>query len=341
MRKHVLIIAEAGVNHNGSIELAKKLIDVAADAGADYVKFQTFRSELLVSRSAEKAKYQVQNMSAESDSSQLGMLKKLELSYEDHLELMQHCSSRNIQFLSSPFDTESIGMLKEFGIILWKIPSGEITNLPYLEAIGALKQEVILSTGMSDLNEIKKAVAVLEDAGTPKARIKVLHCNSEYPTPFEDVNLRAMNEISRELDVVVGYSDHTEGIEVAVAAVALGAEVVEKHFTLDKSMDGPDHKASLDPGELRKLISSIRNIESALGDGEKRPSQSETPNIPIVRKSIHLKNNMSEGQVIEEKDLVMLRPGDGISPMDIAKILQRRTAKNLAEGNKLNWSDII
>ena len=308
-----LIIAEAGVNHNGSLENALKLIDVAADAGADIVKFQTFKAKELVTASAKMADYQKNNLGKEE--SQLDMLKKLELGYEDHQTLIQQCKKRNIRFLSTAFDFESLEFLTSLKMGLWKIPSGEITNLPYIEIIGALGDPVIISTGMSDQNEVQDAVNVLLKAGLPKDKITVLHCNTEYPTPMKDVNLRAMKALGDSLGLNYGYSDHTMGIEVPIAAVSLGAIVIEKHFTLDRNMPGPDHKASLEPFELKAMVSAIRNIEAALGDTKKTPSESEIKNRGIARKSIVAKRDIKAGEVFSAENITTRRPGTGISPM--------------------------
>ena len=310
----VFIIAEAGVNHNGSIELAKKLIDVAVEAGVDAVKFQTFKAEKLVSKNAEKADYQKENMNT-SDDSQLNMLKKLELDTNTHHELIKYCNSKNIMFLSTPFDLDSIDLLNELKLPIFKIPSGEITNLPYLRKIGTLKKRVILSTGMADLGEIEDALDILTNAGTPKENITVLHANTMYPTPMQDVNLKAMQTIGTAFNVAYGYSDHTLGIEVDIAAVAMGASCIEKHFTLDKSMEGPDHKASLEPSELNAMVKAIRNIEVALGSSVKKPSKSERPNIEIARKSLVANQDIQKGEIFSEKNLTIKRPGSGLSPM--------------------------
>lgn len=326
----VFIIAEAGVNHNGDIELAKKLIDAAAEAGADAVKFQTFNSKKLVSKVAKKADYQKINTNNNNES-QLDMLKKLELSRDDHFVLMKHCELRNISFLSSPFDLESIDFLQEINIPLFKIPSGEITNLPFLKKIGSSGKKVILSTGMSYLNEIRDALDVLVQSGTDINDIVVLHCNTEYPTPMEDVNLLAMNQIAKELAVVVGYSDHTDGIEVPIAATALGAKVIEKHFTLDKNMEGPDHKASLNPAELIQMVRSIRHIELALGSRVKQPSPSEIKNIQIARKSIVASRDILAGEIFTEENLTVKRPGTGINPMKWESILGQKASKSFKE----------
>jgi len=312
--KKTFIIAEAGVNHNGNIEFAKKLIDVASQAGADAVKFQTFKAENFVSKNAQKAEYQKNNMN-DPDSSQLTMLKKLELDIQTHKELISHCKDKEIMFLSTPFDHESIDMLNELGLPIFKIPSGEITNLPYLRYIGSLGKEVILSTGMADIGEIEDALDILIKAGTKREHITVLHANTMYPTPMQDVNLRAMVTIGNTFDVAYGYSDHTLGIEVPVAAVAMGATVIEKHFTLDKNMEGPDHKASLEPGELKAMVKAIRNIEVALGSIIKKPSPSERPNMTIARKSIVAACPIEKGEMLTEANLAVKRPGDGINPM--------------------------
>jgi N,N'-diacetyllegionaminate synthase len=339
--KKVLIIAEAGVNHNGSMDNARKLIDAAAEAGADIVKFQTFKTENLVSKSARKAEYQKQNMSGDTDDTQFNMLKKLELTHQHHLELIDYCNKKNITFLSTAFDLDSIDLLHQLNMPLWKIPSGEITNLPYLEKIGALGKEVILSSGMCTMQEIEEAIAVLVKAGTSSENLTVLHCNTEYPTPMQDVNLKAMLHIAEKTGVKIGYSDHTLGIEVPIAAVALGAEVIEKHFTLDKTMDGPDHKASLEPAELKAMINAIRNIEVALGEGIKTPSASEKKNMAIARKSIHLKHNLPAGHILTGNDLVMKRPGDGISPMRLHQVVGRKLAQSLNADTQLNTEHLI
>ena len=309
----VFIIAEAGVNHNGDIELAKKLIDVAAEAGADAVKFQTFKAELLVSKGAQKAQYQKETTNVEE--SQYEMIKKLELDVATHKKLMAYCTDKNIMFLSTPFDHDSIELLHNMGLEIFKIPSGEITNLPYLRYIGRLNKKIILSTGMADMGEVEDALDALIEAGAERNKITVLHANTMYPTPMKDVNLRAMRMIGNAFDVAYGYSDHTLGIEVDIAAVALGASVIEKHFTLDKTMEGPDHKASLEPDELKAMVLGIRNIERALGSRVKRPSKSESPNIAIARKSIVVCKSIKKGDIFTEDNLAIKRPGSGISPM--------------------------
>ena len=313
MPNRTLIIAEAGVNHNGDIKIAKQLIDVAADCGADYVKFQTFSADRIVTKSADKAEYQKQ--SSDSSESQFEMLKRLELSVEMHLELIEHCKHKSIKFLSTGFDIQSVDLLVGLGLNLVKIPSGEITNLPLLRHIGSLDLPVILSSGMSTMKEIGDALLILEQTGLPRAQITVLHCTTEYPTPMDEVNLRAMNSIRNTLGVAVGYSDHTLGIEVSVAAVALGASVIEKHFSIDRSLPGPDHKASLEPDELLAMVKAIRNIEVALGSDVKEPTISEIKNIRIARKSILAGRKIEVGEILSASNLVVKRPGDGISPM--------------------------
>ena len=309
----VFIIAEAGVNHNGSIELAKKMVDAAKESCVDAVKFQTFKAERVVSKKAEKAQYQ-KDATNESES-QFEMLKKLELDVEAHKELIAYCEKKSIMFLSTPFDHDSIDMLHDLGLEIFKIPSGEITNLPYLRHIGSLGKKVVLSTGMSNLKEVGDALNILINAGTSKDNITVLHANTMYPTPMEDVNLNAMLTIQKEFGVSIGYSDHTLGIEVDIAAVALGASVIEKHFTLNNKMDGPDHKASLEPNELKSMVLAIRNIEQALGSSKKFPSYSEVPNIEHSRKSIIAKVNIKKGEVFNEDNITTKRPATGVNPM--------------------------
>ncbi len=325
----VFIIAEAGVNHNGSIEVAKKLIDEASNAGADAVKFQTFKAKDLVSKKAQKAEYQ--KKTTDKKESQFDMIKKLELNVAMHKELISYCNIKNIMFLSSPFDLDSIKLLDELGLLVFKIPSGEITNLLYLRHIGKLNKKVILSTGMADINEIKDALDTLISNGTQKENITVLHANTMYPTPLKDVNLRAMITIGNTFDIAFGYSDHTLGIEVDIAAVAMGARCIEKHFTLDSTMEGPDHKASLEPSELKSMVRAIRNIEVALGSSIKKPSNSERPNMEVVRKSIVAKKNIKKGDVLCEQNLVIKRPGNGISPMRWDDIIGTNATKNYSE----------
>ena len=330
------IIAEAGVNHNGSLEFAKKMIDSAVTAGADAVKFQTFKAEKVVSRYAPKAEYQKKTTTA--DESQLEMIKKLELDEVAHKELLACCRTRNIQFLSTPFDLESIDLLNKLGLEIFKIPSGEITNLPYLRKIGALKKEIIMSTGMSDLGEIENALDVLAGAGMKLKNITILHCNTEYPTSMQDVNLKAMQTIKAAFPGIrVGYSDHTEGIEVPIAAVAMGATIIEKHFTLDKNMEGPDHKASLEPDELTAMVKAIRNIEKVLGTGIKKPSPSELKNKPIARKSIVAARNIRKGESFTEENLTVKRPGTGISPMRWDEVIGQRASKDYQQDELISW----
>ena len=329
----VFIIAEAGVNHNGSVSLAKQLIDVASEAGADAVKFQTFKAEKLLSKKAQKAAYQKET--TDSHESQFDMIKKLELDLEMHKELMNYCKTKNIMFLSTPFDLDSVDMLNDLGLVIFKIPSGEITNLPYLRKIGSLNKRVVLSTGMATMDEVGDALSVLISAGTFKENITVLHANTMYPTPMEDVNLKAMLSIKKKFDVAVGYSDHTLGIEVDIAAVAMGAECIEKHFTLDKKMDGPDHKASLEPFELIAMVKGVRNIELALGDGIKKPSKSETPNIQVARKSIVAATPITKGEIFTEKNITIKRPGNGINPMKWDEVLGTAALKNYFEDEQI------
>ncbi|MBP6754893.1 MAG: N-acetylneuraminate synthase [Bacteroidia bacterium] len=336
----VIIIAEAGVNHNGDIENAYKLIDAAVEAGVDYVKFQTFKSELLVSQEAKKADYQKEN-TKNSEESQLDMLKKLELNEEDHRLIIDYCKKKNINFFSTAFDLTSLEYLSSLGLELVKIPSGELTNLPYLTMASHLFEKVILSTGMATMDEINQALDVFLDSGINRDNITILHCNTEYPTPMKDVNLKAMLHIGETFKTKVGYSDHTLGIEVPIAAVALGASVIEKHFTLDRLMEGPDHSASLEPNELKQMVKSIRNVELAIsGSGFKEPSESELKNIQVARKSIHLACDINEGALLKLEDLIMQRPGDGISPMLINEIIGKKIIKNLNKGTKLTWNHI-
>ena len=327
--KRTFIIAEAGVNHNGSIELAYKLIDAAKESGADAVKFQSFKTDLIVSKNTSKAEYQ--KKTTDADESQYNMIKKLELSLANHYSLINYCRKKEIQFLSSPFDMESIEMLVELGLGTLKIPSGEITNLPYLRKIGKLNKNIILSTGMADLNEISDTINVLTENGTEKEKITVLHCNTEYPTPYEDVNLNAMLTIKSAFNVKVGYSDHTNSFEIPIAAVALGAEIIEKHFTLDQNMEGPDHKVSLEPHELKTLVHAIRNIEKSLGDGVKCPSPSEVINKPIVRKSLVASQPIKTGELFGADNITPKRPGTGISPMRLDEVLGQVAQKDYEE----------
>lgn len=322
----VYIIAEAGDNHNGQFDLAIRLIDVAAAAGADCVKFQTFKTEEVISKYAKKAQYQIDTT---GDETQFDMVKKLELPFDDFIKLHAYCQNKQIAFLSTPFDIPSVSFLQTLHLPLWKIPSGEITNLPYLLAVANTKKPVILSTGMCSMEEIQSAVTVLKENGTPK--ITLLHCNTEYPTPFEDVNLHAMRTLKERFGMDVGYSDHTTGIEVPIAAAALGASVIEKHFTLDKNMEGPDHRASLDPLELRAMVASIRNIEKAMGDGIKKPSPSERKNIDIARKSIVARRPIKKGETFSEDNITAKRPGSGISPMRWFEVLGTTAKRDFEE----------
>ena len=324
MTNNTFIIAEAGVNHNGSVDLAKKLIDVAKNCGCDAVKFQTFIAKNVVSKFAKKAQYQIENTN--NDESQLEMIKKLELSFTDFLELKNYCDIQKIIFMSTPFDLESIDFLASLKMTIFKIPSGEITNLPYLRKINSLKTKVILSTGMANLEEIADALKILQDC-----EVSILHANTQYPTPMEDVNLNAMLTIKNKFNVEIGYSDHTQGIEIAIASVAIGAKIIEKHFTLDKKMAGPDHIASLEPEELKAMVNSIRNIEKAFGDGIKRPSKSEINNIEIARKSIVAKVKINKGEVFSEKNITTKRPALGISPMKWDEIIGSIAQKNYEE----------
>ena len=340
MKYKVIIIAEAGVNHNGDFENAKKLILAAANAGADYVKFQTFKADKLVSKYAQKAEYQKANLKEEGDS-QYDMLKKLEMSEAWHYDLIKYANDCGIKFLSTGFDEDSIDFLDSLNIDLFKVPSGEITNKPYLEHIAKKGKPIVISTGMSNMQEIKDAVEVIQNHQIDKNIITILHCNTEYPTPMQDVNLLAMNSIKNELGVQVGYSDHTLGIEVPIAAVALGAALIEKHFTLDRNMVGPDHLASLTPEELKQMVTSIRNIELAIsGNGIKQPSISEQKNLLIARKSIHTNKIIKKGQNIKKEDLIMMRPGDGISPMLIEGVIGSFANKNLPQGYKISQTDL-
>lgn len=326
MIKKVFIIAEAGVNHNGDIGLAKKLIDEAAKSGADAAKFQTFKAEKLVSKGAQKAEYQKQT--TDKSESQFEMIKKLELDIDNHKELISYCIYKNIMFLSTPFDHDSIDLLNNLGLEIFKIPSGEITNLPYLRHLGKLNKKVILSTGMSDMGEIEDALDILIESGTKKENITVLHATTDYPTPMEDVNLKAMVTIGKTFKIEYGYSDHTEGIEIPIAAAAMGASVIEKHFTLDKTMEGPDHKASLEPHELQEMVKAIRNIESALGDGIKKPSLSELKNKEIARKSIVASRFIMQGELFSSDNITIKRPGNGLSPMKWDTVIGREAVKN-------------
>lgn len=323
-----IIIAEAGVNHNGSISIAKKLIDIASECGVDYIKFQTFKTEHSISKNARKAQYQIENSSNDKET-QYEMVKKLELSFDQFIELSIYCKEKKVKFLSTAFDFDSLEFLSNLGIEICKIPSGEITNLPYLRKAASFFSEVIISTGMAMLSEIEDALNVFLSAGITKDNITILHCNTEYPTPLTDVNLRAMLHLKNTFGTKVGYSDHTQGIEVPVAAVALGATVIEKHFTLDKTMKGPDHKASLEPNELKSMVSAIRNIEKAIsGSGTKEVTFSEQKNIAVARKSIVAKKNIQVGDVFSEENITVKRPGTGISPMQWDNVLGKYSKKD-------------
>ncbi|WP_330949263.1 N-acetylneuraminate synthase [Virgibacillus sp. MG-45] len=323
----VFIIAEAGVNHNGSLALAKQLVDQAKEAGADCIKFQTFKAKNIASKNAKKATYQKEQTGA--DETQLQMLENLELSFEEFRALHAYCQAKEIAFLSTAFDFDSIDFLNELKMDVWKIPSGDITNLPYLMQIAALNMPVILSTGMSTMAEIEAALQVLKQHGA--GEITVLHCTTEYPAPMEDVNLLAMKTIGEAFGVSIGYSDHTKGIEIPIAAVAMGATVIEKHFTLDRSMEGPDHKASLEPHELKAMVQAIRNVEKAIGNGEKKPAPSEEKNIAVARKSIVAQHNIQKGELFSTENITVKRPGDGLSPMKWFEVIGQRAARDFEE----------
>jgi N,N'-diacetyllegionaminate synthase len=334
-----IIIAEAGVNHNGDLEIAKRLIEAAAKAECDYVKFQTFKTQNVVTKYAKKAAYQEVNTG--KSETQYEMLLKIEMSYENHYKLIEHCKACNIKFLSTAFDLESVAFLDTLNMDMWKIPSGEIVNLPYLRKIASFKKKIILSTGMSTMAEIENALNILVENGAEKDNIIVLHCNTDYPTNYVDVNLNAMNSIRDTLHVKVGYSDHTLGIEVPIAAIAMGAVVIEKHFTLDTSMVGPDHKASLTPKELKEMVVSIRNIYNALGTGVKVPSESELKNKDIARRSIHILQALPKNHIITEKDLIMKRPGNGISPMLVDSIIGKTLQRDVPTDHILSIDDFV
>jgi len=326
MKNKTFIIAEAGVNHNGKIKLAYKLIDAAKEAGADAVKFQTFVPEKTVSKLADKAKYQKET--TDQNESQLEMIKKLALSFEDHKKLLEYCNNINIKFLSSTFDLDSVDFLNKLGLDTFKIPSGEIINLPYLRKIGSLNKKLIMSTGMANLGEVESAIDVLVNSGTKRENITILHCTTNYPCPYEEVNLKAMLTLKEAFKLSVGYSDHTLGIEVPVAAVAMGATVIEKHFTLDKNMNGPDHKASLEPDELKAMVKAIRNIEKSLGDGIKKPNNSEIDIMQVARKSIVASKYIKKHEIFSEDNITVKRPGTGISPMKWDEVIGRKAIKN-------------
>lgn len=329
--KHVFIIAEAGVNHNGSLDNAKRMVECAAEAGADAIKFQTFKAETLVCKNAQKAEYQ--KKATGNEESQFEMLKKLELTEEEYEELKQYCGEKHIMFLSTPFDLDSLQYLNEIGIEIIKIPSGEITNYPYLREIGKLRKPIIMSTGMSTMAEVEEAVEVLQMNGARD--ITLLHCNTQYPTPYGDVNLRAMLALKDKFHTEVGYSDHTLGIEVPIAATAMGATVIEKHFTLDRGMEGPDHKASLEPDELKCMIQSIRNIERAMGTGIKEPTNSEYKNILVARKSIVARKQIQAGEIFTEENITTKRPGDGMSPMRWNEVIGKTASREYGVDEKI------
>ncbi len=334
----ILIIAEAGVNHNGDLNTALQLIDVAVHAGADVVKFQTFNSKALVNKFAQKANYQ-QKTTTQGES-QFAMLQKLEMPYEWYEKLIVYCKKRNILFLSTPFDFSSVDFLASLGLGIWKIPSGEITNLPYLRKLGARKEEIILSTGMSTLEEVQKAVDILEKSGTPQKNISILHCTTEYPAPYDEINLRAMQTLRDTFPQCkgVGYSDHSVGIEIPLAAVAMGATIIEKHFTLDRTMEGPDHKASLEPQELHTMVQGIRHIKMALGNGVKKPTPSELSNMMVARKSIVAARNIKKGEIFSVDNISVKRPGDGISPMLWDEVLEKRATQDYEEDAQIVFS---
>lgn len=325
--RHTIIIAEAGVNHNGNMDIAKRLIDAAADAGVDYVKFQTFKTENLVSFNAPTAEYQ---KAATQETSQYAMLKRLELNEQQHIELIEYCNKKGVKFLSTAFDMDSIDLLESLNLDLWKIPSGEITNYPYLARIAATGKPIIMSTGMCDTSDINNALDALIENGATNESITLLHCNTQYPTPYEDVNLLAMNTIKSDYGLATGYSDHTQGIEIPIAAVALGACVIEKHFTLDRNMEGPDHKASLEPAELKKMVEAIRIVEQALGSASKTVSPSEAQNKSIARKSIVAKRNIHKGETLTEDNITVKRPGNGISPMKWREVIGTPATRDFA-----------
>jgi len=334
--KKTIIIAEAGVNHNGDLVLAKKLVDVAVEAGCDIVKFQTFKSDDIASGRASKAAYQKRH--TEKNESQLEMLRKLELSLDDHKELITHCKKRNIEFLSAPFDLNSVELLDKLGLTTFKIPSCDLDHLTYLRKIGQLNKKIILSTGMASLGDVECALDALINSGTSRDNITLLHCHSDYPTEMRDVNLLAMQTLQSSFKLDVGYSDHTPGIEVAIAAVALGATVIEKHFTLDKTMEGPDHKASLEPIDLQSMVYAIRNIEQALGSGIKKPSIKELHNKEAMRKSVHFMHDLEKGVILSEEHLIMKRPGNGVSPMLVDILLGKELQCNVTRDMQFHWS---
>lgn len=340
MNKEVIIIAEAGVNHNGDISKAKKLIDIAAESGADYIKFQTFKADNIVSKTAKKANYQILN--SNNSETQYEMLKRLELSEKDHQKLIKYCKQKKIKFFSTAFDCEGLDYLNKLGFEFFKIPSGEITNYPYLKKLALIGKPVILSTGMANMIEIKDAINLLTSQKLTIGDITVLHCNTEYPTPMTDVNLKAMISIRENFNVNIGYSDHTLGFEVSIAAVALGARVIEKHFTINRKLQGPDHASSLEPKELFQMVQCIRNVEKSIsGNGIKKPSDSEIKNISSVRKSLHYKENFYAGHIIQSEDLISLRPGSGVSPMQIEKYIGKELNQNVKSLTIINNTQFI
>ncbi len=333
----IKIIAEAGVNHNGSLDTAKQMVTAAKQAGADYIKFQTFSPRELVAKSAGKAEYQKQTTGKQE--SQLEMLEKLALSQKDFLELQEYCKEQGIGFLSTPFDLESICFLEKLDMDFWKLPSGEVTNLPYLLEIAKTKRPIVMSTGMCQMEEIEEAVECLNSRGSRS--ISLLHCNTEYPTPMQDVNLRAMLTLQDRFHLPVGYSDHTQGIEIPIAAAAMGACILEKHFTLDRRMEGPDHSASLEPAELMAMVLAVRNVEQALGNGKKEPSQSEQKNISAVRKSIVAKRNIKKGEIFSDENLTAKRPGTGISPMKWLEVVGKKAERDFEEDELIHVDSVL
>ena len=333
---HCFIIAEAGVNHNGSLDLALQLVDKAAESGADSVKFQTFKAEKIVTKAAPKADYQ--KASTDVSESQFDMLKKLELSREDHLALIEHCKKRGIVFLSTPFDNESADMLAEMGAPAFKIGSGELTNLPFLQHLAKLGLPIILSTGMSYIGEVEDAVRAIQEAGD--CEIILLHCVSNYPAAAEDVNLRAMDALAAAFQVPVGYSDHTTGDEITIAAVARGARVIEKHFTLDRNLPGPDHKASLEPDEIAAMVKALRRVETAMGDGIKKPAASEANTASVARRSLAAARDLSAGHILADEDIAIMRPGTGLPPKMKPMMVGRRLSRPIAEGGLISLDDL-
>jgi N,N'-diacetyllegionaminate synthase len=335
-KKKTFIIAEAGVNHNGSLEIAKRLIDAAKSTGADAIKFQTFKADRLVSKSAEKAVYQ--KMTSDKNESQYSMLKKLELTKSDHLSLIRYCHKKRMQFLSSAFDEKSADLLDNLGVKVFKIPSGEITNIPYLRHLGRKNKPLIISTGMATLGEVENAIETIYSTGNNN--LTLLHCVSEYPAPYREINLNAMITLREAFKLPVGYSDHTSGIEISIAAVALGAVIIEKHFTLDKDMEGPDHRASLEPSEFHEMVKSIRNVDHSLGDGKKKPAPCEKINIPIVRKSLVSIKKIEKGEILSKNNIAVKRPGHGIQPEDLYKIIGRTVKVTIKPDQVITWDKL-